>query len=80
MPHTDPRTARGVCERLQAILTATPPRPDTGPEVRAAGLFGIAWFVAGLDPDRVVERAEQALRSAQEVRRGRVAIWSPDMV
>jgi len=79
MPHTDPRTGRGVCERLEAALTQTPIHSGAGPELRAAGVFGIAWFVAGLDPDGVLERAEQALRSAREERGGRVALWSPDM-
>ena len=74
LPQTDARGAREVAERLRKRVDALTVRTNSG-EARVTASFGVAEYVARAgEPERVVERADQALYAAKRNGRNRVEV------
>lgn len=74
LPQTDARGAREVAERMRKRLEALVVRTSAG-EVRVTASFGVAEYTARAgEPQRVVERADQALYAAKRNGRNRVEV------
>lgn len=74
LPQTDARGAREVAERLRKRVEALSVRTNAG-EARVTASFGVAEYAARAgEPERVVERADQALYAAKRNGRNRVEV------
>jgi diguanylate cyclase (GGDEF)-like protein len=79
LPHTDARGAGELAERLRKqISEATHVHGEFS--VKATASFGIATYssnVAALNPDELLQHADEALYEAKRAGRNRVAVWHP---
>ena len=74
LPQTDARGAREVAERMRKRVEALTVRTNAG-EARVTASFGVAEYAARAgEPERVVERADQALYAAKRNGRNRVEV------
>jgi diguanylate cyclase (GGDEF)-like protein len=69
--------ALGVLERLRQDLAALPVHLADGRVLHVTASFGAAESEAGVEPERLIERADQALYTAKHAGRNRVERWAP---
>lgn len=69
--------ALGVLERLRQDLAALPVQLADGRVLHVTASFGAAEADMGIEPDRLIERADQALYAAKHGGRNRVECWTP---
>jgi len=73
LPQTDSEGARTVAERIRTMTEALTVPSEQGP-VRVTVSIGISTYQTGLEFDRVVQRADEALYEAKQSGRNRVVI------
>lgn len=76
LPETEAGGARQFSERIRRLVVEQEVRAGNGERFSVSVSSGVAPFVAGDDPQRIIERAEQAVHEAQSLGGNRTLIAS----
>jgi len=79
LPETDAIGARQFSERIRRIVVDEEIRAGQGQRFSISVSSGVATFESGDDPQRLIDRAENAVQEAQSLGGNRTAVFSTEL-